>query len=247
MELHPPNLRQCCMRAVDRRSNPAIVLPDSYFRGFALFQFPFMPRTASTAAFVLGFAFTAQPLSAMQLTPQQSELYTSVSTSPPTAQTMTVCYGFVCRRRVELDFSAADRKTLAQIIATGKASAVAERAAIQKAVLWFDKRMGPVIGTTTRVARADIRNRADANNYDCWDSTRNVSSLLLVMQEWGLLKHHTVGNPRYRGNILAMQLPHNTAVIVEKQSRIEWAVDMWTTKYLQPPDVMLVEQWLKEE
>ena len=107
--------------------------------------------------------------------------------------------------------------------------------------------MGPVIGTTTRVARADIRNRADASNYDCWDSTRNVSSLLLVLQQWGLLKHHTVGNPRYRGNILAMQLPHNTAVIVEKESRIEWAVDMWTTKYLQPPDVMLVEQWLKEE
>ena len=143
----------------------------------------------------------------MQLTPQQSELYTSVSTSPPTAETMTVCYGFVCRRRVELDFTAADRKTLTQIMAAGKASAVAERAAIQKAVLWFDKRMGPVIGTTTRVARADIRNRADASNYDCWDSTRNVSSLLLVLQQWGLLKHHTVGNPRYRGNILAMQLP----------------------------------------
>jgi hypothetical protein len=206
-----------------------------------------MPRAASIVTLVLGFAFAAQPLSAMQLTPQQSELYTSVSTSPPTAETMTVCYGFVCRRRVELDFTAADRKTLTQIMAAGKASAVAERAAIQKAVLWFDKRMGPVIGTTTRVARADIRNRADASNYDCWDLTRNVSSLLLVLQQWGLLKHHTVGNPRYRGNILAMQLPHNTAVIVEKESRIEWAVDMWTTKYLQPPDVMLVEQWLKEE
>lgn len=212
-----------------------------------MFQNFVMFRIVPAVAVVLGFAFAAQPLSAMQLTSQQSELYTSVSTSPPTAETMTVCYGFVCRRRVELDFTAADRKALAQIIASGKASAVAERAAIQKAVVWFDKRMGPEIGTTTRVARADIRNRADANNYDCWDSTRNVSSLLLVLQEWGLFKHHTVGNPRYRGNILAMQLPHNTAVIVEKQSRIEWAVDMWTTKYLQPPDVMLLEQWLKEE
>lgn len=211
-----------------------------------MFQLPLISRTASIVALV-GLAFAAQPAAAMQLTPQQNELYTSVSTSPPTAETMTVCYGFVCRRRVELDFSAADRKALAQILASGKASAVAERAAIQKAVLWFDKRMGPMIGTTTRVARADIRNRADANNYDCWDSTRNVSSLLLVLQEWGLLKHHSVGNPRYRGNILAMQLPHNTAVIVENQSRIEWVVDMWTTKYLQPPDVMLVEQWLKEE
>lgn len=209
--------------------------------------FPFISRTVLIAAFAFGVALAAQPASAMQLTPQQSELYTSVSTSPPTAETMTVCYGFVCRRRIELGFTAADRKALTHIIAAGKASAIAERAAIQKAVMWFDRKVGPTLGTTARVARADIRSGADAKNFDCWDSTRNVSSLLLVLQEWGLLKHHTVGNPRYRGNILAMQLPHNTAVIVEKASRMEWAVDMWTTRYLQPPDVMLVEQWLKEE
>ena len=160
---------------------------------------------------------------------------------------MTICYGFVCRRRATLDFTAADRKALTQILTAGKATAVAERAAIQKAVIWFDRRVAPIAGTAGRVSRADIRSGADAKNFDCWDSTRNVSSFLLVLQDWGLLKHHTVGNPRYRGNILAMQLPHNTAVIVEKESRIEWSVDMWTTRYLQPPDVMLVEQWLKEE
>jgi hypothetical protein len=205
-----------------------------------------MSRIFLIAAFLASLALGA-PASAMQLSPEQNELYTSVSINPPSPNGMTVCYGFVCRRRMELTFTAADQKQLSQIMAAGKASAIAERAAVQKAVIWFDKRMGPVIGTTTRVARADIRNRADASNYDCWDSTRNVSSFLLVLQEWGLLKHHTVGNPRYRGNILAMQLPHNTAVLTEKASRVEWVVDMWTTRYAQPPDVMLVEQWLKEE
>jgi hypothetical protein len=204
-------------------------------------------RTGLIAVSLLGFALGLGPASAMQLTPQQADLYSSVSINPPSANGMTVCYGFVCRRREALDFSAADQKQLSRIMAAGKGSAIAERAAVQKAVVWFDKRMGPVIGTTTRVARADIRNRADANNYDCWDSTRNVSSLLLVLQEWSLLKYHTVGNPRYRGNILAMQLPHNTAVLVEKASRVEWVVDMWTTRYAQPPDVKLVDQWLKEE
>jgi hypothetical protein len=206
-----------------------------------------MSRTVLIAASLAGLALGAVPAAAMQLSPEQSELYTSVSINPPSPNGMTVCYGFVCRRRAELTFTAADQKQLSQIMAAGKASAIAERAAVQKAVVWFDKRMGPVIGTTTRVARADIRNRADASNYDCWDSTRNVSSFLLVLQEWGLLKHHTVGNPRYRGNILAMQLPHNTAVLTEKASRVEWVVDMWTTRYAQPPDVMLVDKWLKEE
>lgn len=184
---------------------------------------------------------------AASMSPQLAELYSSVSINPPSVNGMTVCYGFVCRRRAELTFSAADQKQLSQIMAAGKASPAAERAAVQKVVVWFDKRMGPVIGTTTRVARADIRNRADATNYDCWDTTRNTSSLLLVLQDWSLLKHHTVGNPRYRGNVLAMQTPHNTAVLVENLSRMEWVVDMWTTRYAQPPDVMLVEKWLKEE
>lgn len=210
-------------------------------------MFPVMSRIGLIIASLVGLALSAEPAPAMQLSPEQADLYSSVSINPPSPNGMTVCYGFVCRRREALDFSAGDQKQLSQIMAGGKASAAAERAAVQKAVIWFDKRMGPSLGTTARVARADIRSRADGSNYDCWDSTRNVSSLLLVLQEWGLLKYHAVGNPRYRGNILAMQLPHNTAVLVEKASRIEWAVDMWTTRYAQPPDVKLVDQWLKEE
>jgi hypothetical protein len=184
---------------------------------------------------------------AIQLSPEILQLYSSVSIDPPSATSMTVCYGFVCRRRASLDFTDGDRKTLTQILAAGKASPVTERAAVQKAVIWFDRRIGPVIGTTTRVAHADIRNQADSHNFDCWDTTRNTASLLLVLQEWGLLKHHAVGNPRYRGNVFAMQLPHNTAVLRENASHTEWVVDMWTTGYAQPPDVKLVERWLREE
>lgn len=203
--------------------------------------------TVFLLAVMLGFASGTPPAFALRLSPEQAEMYTSVSINPPSSDSMTVCYGFVCRRRATLDFDTGDKKELTQIIAAGKASAVAERAAIQKAVIWFDRKVGAMIGTTKRVARADIRSGADAGNFDCWDSTRNTSSFLFVLQEWGLLKHHTVGNPRYRGNIFALQLPHNTAVVVESESRIEWVVDMWTTKYLQPPDVMLVETWLKED
>ena len=198
-------------------------------------------------AAALAALVAAPPASALRLSPEQAEMYTSVSINPPSAEAMTICYGFVCRRRATLDFTASDQKELTQILAAGKASAAAERAAVQKAVVWFDKRVGPIVGTTNRVANADIRSGAAAGNFDCWDSTRNTSSFLFVLQEWGLLKHHTVGNPRYRGNILALQLPHNTAVLVENESKVEWVVDMWTTKYLQPPDVMLVETWLKKD
>jgi hypothetical protein len=107
--------------------------------------------------------------------------------------------------------------------------------------------MGPVIGTDKRVASADIRALDDKHNYDCWDTTRNTTSLLLVLQQWGLMKYHVVGDPHYRGNALALQLPHNTAVLVERATRVEWVVDMWPRSYAQPPDVMTVEKWVTED
>ena len=199
------------------------------------------------AAFLLGLVLVAGPAPAGELSAAQAALYSTVSIFPPSAKSMTVCYGFVCRRREMLDFTPADRNALSQILAAGHASAAAERAAVQKAVIWFDRRMGPVIGTDKRVARADIRALDASHNFDCWDTTRNTTSLLLVLQQWGLFRYHVVGDPHYRGNALALQLPHNTAVLVERATKVEWVVDMWPRGYAQPPDVMTLEKWVEED
>ena len=187
------------------------------------------------------------PARAAELSAPLAALYSSVSIFPPSARSMTVCYGFTCRRREILDFTAGDRSALTGIMAAGRASAAAERAAVQKAVVWFDRRMGPVLGTNKRVARADFRHFDASHNYDCWDTTRNTTSLLLVLQQWGLLKYHDVGEPRYRGNPLMLQTPHNTAVMVERATKTDWVVDLWTRGYLQPPEVMTAEKWVKED
>ena len=184
---------------------------------------------------------------AVEMSSAIAYLYSSVSIYPPSATSMTVCYGFVCRRREILDFTAGDRSAITQIMAAGRASAAAERAAVQKVVVWFDRRMGPILGTNKRVAKADFRYFDDKHNYDCWDTTRNTTSLLLVLQEWGLLKHHAIGDPRYRGNTLVLQTPHNTAVLVDRATKVEWVVDLWPRGYLQPPDVMTVQKWVTED
>jgi hypothetical protein len=188
----------------------------------------------------------ALPAQGGELSAAQAALYSSVSAYPPSASAMTVCYGFVCRRREILNFTPGDRAALTGILNSGHGSAAAERSAVQRAVIWFDRRMGPVIGTNKRVADADIRAMDDKHNYDCWDTTRNVTGLLLVLQQWGLLKFHVVGDPHYRGNPLVMQLPHNTAVLVDRASKVEWVVDMWPRGYGQPPDVMTLARWSKE-
>jgi hypothetical protein len=212
-------------------------------------------RPANVAA-VVGLALSAIALAllaaassaeAAELSAPQAALYTTVSIFPPSAASMTVCYSFGCRRREMLDFTSTDRTALTKIMASGKASAAAERAAVQKAVIWFDRRVGPIIGTDKRIAKADFRALDDKHNYDCWDTTRNTTSLLLVMQDWGLFKYHVVGDPHYRGNVLVLQTPHNTAVLVERATRVEWVVDMWPRGYAEAPDVMTVEKWVSED
>lgn len=208
---------------------------------------PLWGRLAAALGVAAAVLCGAPAAKAAEMSSAIAYLYSSVSIYPPSAKSMTVCYGFVCRRREILEFTAADRAAITHIMAAGRASAAAERAAVQKVVVWFDRRMGPILGTNKRVPKADFRYFDDGHNYDCWDTTRNTTSLLLVLREWGLLKHHSIGDPRYRGNALVLQTPHNTAVLVDRATRVEWVVDLWPRGYLQPPDVMTAEKWVKED
>jgi hypothetical protein len=203
-------------------------------------------RVAIAALAGVGVALGVGPAAAIKLSPAISQMYAAVEVAPPTAKQITVCYGFVCRRRLELNFSPAEYSTLMKILAGGRASAAEERKAIQRAFVWFDHRVGREVGTSRRVARADFRALDDKHNFDCFDTTRNAVGLLLIFQEWGALRHHTVADPRFRGNILVGQTPHNTAVLQERVGGMSWVVDMWTTSFGQVPDVMPLEKWLGE-
>ena len=39
----------------------------------------------------------------------------------------------------------------------------------------------------------------------------------------------------------------DTAVLLERATKVEWVVDMWPRGYLELPDVMPVGQWVKED
>ena len=195
---------------------------------------------------VVGAALLALPVSAAGRDRKFADFFARHSLTPPAATRLTVCYGFGCRRRMQVVFTDADRKAVNGIIANAAASARAERAAVARTVAWFDRRVGPLTGTARRVARADFRALDAANNFDCIDTSTNTTGLLLLFAGWKLLRYHDVGLPYYRGNLLFGQTPHNTAVLIERTSGRVWAIDMWTTGYGDRPDVMPVERWMQE-
>lgn len=172
--------------------------------------------------------------------------YPAYSVSAPTPQAVFVCHGFGCKFRSEVDLGAADHARLAQILATGAGSPAAERRAVAEAWAWFDRRIAPTAGTRNHVASAGVEYMYDRRQFDCVDSSRNTTSLLLVLQQLKLLRYHTVDVPQSRGLLIDGRPPHYTAVLAEKGSGVKWAVDSWTRRYGQTAEVKPLARWLVE-
>jgi len=123
------------------------------------------------------------------------------------------------------------------------ASAQAERAAIGRTEAWFERRIAPLTGTTTRVARAGplIGLAGNRGQFDCIDTTNNTNALLLILNELKLLRHHTIAAPVSR--FLFTEGPHNTAMIKDHKTNELWTVDPWTHKGSEVPDIFPLAKW----
>ena len=78
------------------------------------------------------------------------------------------------------------------------------------------------------------------------NSSRNSTTLLLLLDQLGLLKFHRVEQTVSRGMFLDGRWPHATAVITDLKTNMEWAVDSWTHPAGEKPDVKPLKIWLQE-
>ena len=77
----------------------------------------------------------------IKLSPDLEFMYSQVEMEPPSTTHMTVCYGFVCRLRLTLLFTAAERTTITNLMNKGRANA-AEHTALRRAAAKLDDRAG---------------------------------------------------------------------------------------------------------
>jgi hypothetical protein len=160
-------------------------------------------------------------------------------TMPITPTVIVVCHGFDCLYRNEVALSAHDLAEIAKLMRPAKASAMAERAAIGKVMAWFDRRIGPEVGTEGHRAHAGAAYSGDRRQFDCIDTTHNTTLVLRELQRLKLLTHYHVADPASR---LGPPL-HSTAVIADASGE-SWAIDGWTRGYGETPDVMRLRDWL---
>jgi hypothetical protein len=199
-----------------------------------------MHRLAAAAAVVLasssGFA--------AKIDEQLVEQYQQQSIPVPTLRLVVVCHGFACKFRTEIGFDESDYTALRQLMATGVASPEAERLAAANAVAWFERRIAPEAGTAGAKARAGPFSTGDPSQIDCIESALNTTSLLLLLDQLGLLRHHQILAYASRWRPLDFEV-HSTAVLVDLRNRQKWAFDSWVRNSGERPDVRPLDEWYK--
>jgi hypothetical protein len=171
-----------------------------------------------------------------------SSNYTGAMTVP-NASNIYVCHGFDCSYKTRLDLGATDGARFTDIMAGGAASPEAERAAVSKAVQYYEERAGQAIGIKD-AGKSHIGQSRERGQMDCIDESTNTRSLLRYLSERQLLKHHSVEYNVSRGLFVDGRYPHSTAVLRDKAGK-RWAVDSWYEPMGGPPDIMALSEWQK--
>jgi hypothetical protein len=176
--------------------------------------------------------------------------YQEFKSREPTGNTVFVCHAYGCQKQTQIRFGAPQ---LAEISALMRKTRKAdtpheERRAVAYAIGWMERHVGNKIGTSADRPGMDFSASGDPTQQDCVDEATNTTSYMLVLQHNGFLKHHTVGRPFSKGNILlgVSNWPHWTGVLWEKGNKQKWAVDSWIYENGENPTVIEAEKWYEK-
>jgi hypothetical protein len=160
----------------------------------------------------------------------------------PTAAALVACHGYGCVHRAAIPVGGPWLARAGAVLLAGRGSAAAERQALREVVRVYFGQLAAGFGGRRDEPRSPPALSGIPGQMDCLDTTANVTSLLLVLEARGLLAHHQVEAPQSRGFFLDGRWPHYTAVISAGGQL--FAVDPWTRRPGEPPDVLPLAAWL---
>lgn len=177
--------------------------------------------------------------------------YGEFKTIPPRGNTVTVCHAYGCQAQTKFRFTKADIAEIRNIFRKIKKADTPheERRAVAYSIAWIEKRVGKAIGTDKDRPGMEFAGSGDPAQQDCVDEATNTTSYLLVMQHNKLLKHHRVGRPFSKGNVLmgVNYWPHWGAVLTENETGQRYVVDSWIYENGVNPAVTKAEEWYLED
>jgi len=157
-----------------------------------------------------------------------------------TVASFDVCHGTSCTVRTPVGLSDEQWERITEVFARSAKSAAAERQDIAHAIALFERFVGEKTGTMHDVG-GNLAVADQAGQLDCIDESVNTTTYLRLLKDADLLQWHDVAFPAHRNpNLIDF---HNTAVIIERDNRMYWAVDSWFRPNAHDPYIVPLTAW----
>lgn len=209
-----------------------------------------LQRLSGRAAVASCFALTLAACTHERSGPVEGH-FQDFQVAKPVKNAVSICHAYTCKMQTKFTFKDADIAEIGKIMKKVRKddSAGEERRAIAYAIGWMETRVGKEIGTDKDRAGMEFGGSGDPTQQDCVDESTNTTSYLLVLQNNGLLKHHTVGTPFSKDQLWrgVSGWTHWTAVIKETKTEQRWAVDSWIYENGENPAIVETEKWYIED
>ena len=162
-----------------------------------------------------------------------------IITDPDPAR-FNICYDNGCASLAWVTLSAEQWQRVKSAFPGLTASASDEREQIRTAIGLFETIVGDITGTSNDKG-GNWAGFGLPKQMDCIDESTNTTIYLRMLQKYGLLHWHSVGDRVTRWGLF--RWPHTTAIVEERATRQRWAVDSWFLDNGKPPFVLPLEVW----
>lgn len=160
--------------------------------------------------------------------------------SDPDPARFNICYDHGCASLAWASLSEAQWQTVREVFVRPAAAPSEERVQIQAAIALFETTVGRMTGTAGDQG-GNWKGFGLPGQMDCIDESTNTTIYLRMLQKYALLRWHRVADRVTRWSLFTW--PHTTAVIEERASLRQWAVDSWFLDNGEPPYVLPLEVW----
>ena len=158
----------------------------------------------------------------------------------PQPAAFDVCRSYGCTDTSHVSLNEAEWARVQAMFAPPPVDAREERARAARAVGLLEELVGPKAGTQYVTPRNEP-GPPGTGQLDCLARASNTTVYLLLLEREGLLHHHRVDPPAHRGFLVFF--PHSTAVLVEQDNGLAWAIDSWYGPNGSPAAVWSMELW----
>lgn len=163
----------------------------------------------------------------------------------PTVEQFANCYNYGCQKVDLVTLTDADWKDISKAMGSPK-DAEAERAKLPAVIALFEKKVGALNGTDADKG-GTFTGAGASGQQDCIDESTNTTTYLALLSQKGLLNHHYVSGPAARTPLSTLGSghlwPHQTAVVVDKDTKQRYAVDSWFYDNGVPAEIVVLEDW----